>query len=129
MLALEKDHDHSSALVSALRARDDEHAKAMDSREKELADKHAAALAEQKSSLSQSHEDTVGETVARHEDAMATQQRKHEAELESALSALDADKEREHAQKLAEVLRDQAAPTAIRDRPWKRTSPTDTPRR
>ncbi|KAH8044242.1 hypothetical protein JL722_14799 [Aureococcus anophagefferens] len=100
MLALEKDHDHSSALVRC--GPDDEHAKAMDSREKELAERHAAALAEQKASLSSAHESAHEETVARHEDAVATLRRKHEADLESATGALGVDKDRERLEAVRE---------------------------
>ena len=43
-MALEKDQQHTTARVTALRERDEAHANALSAREKELADKHAGAL-------------------------------------------------------------------------------------
>ncbi|KAH8063879.1 hypothetical protein JL722_3074 [Aureococcus anophagefferens] len=83
MLALEKDSAHNSRLVSELRARDDEHAKTMEAREKELAEKHAALLAELRSSLTAAHDAAMAETLGQHEEQRATQQRRHETDLES----------------------------------------------
>ncbi|KAJ8601656.1 hypothetical protein CTAYLR_010453, partial [Chrysophaeum taylorii] len=100
-LWLEKDRGHNSDLVAALRARDAEHVRAIEAHEERM-----AALEGHEEQIGEQHAQVVADAKLKHESDVA-------AAVASAVEAASIERDRLHAVKVAQALRDRDAAHSV----------------